>query len=471
MLNSESRVTEVKQISRLFNITKKSLRLIRAKNMSNFRFAGEGVFDAQGNIKHNPDLDKLSFYGFDGVSLEKLENMRVYVDYDDIPENAKKVFLLFEDERFYHHIGVDFFGIARAIVNNITGGSLQGASTITMQLVKILFLNEYSPTVQYKLVQMYLALVMEWYYSKDQILELYINTIFFGNHAYGMAAASRLYFNKQLKQLSLSECIYLLIIAQRPGQCNPYQNAELVEHRRKEYIKLCYRRKKISDTECEALLQDVPEIIPMRKNAGNKAYSEIYTVRFCENTSSFAPEVGYVYKRLKDAGFADSVIAGIMGNIHVESGFDPQCNNFWSSGLCQWNGERLERLKAAFPHSYTTTESQVDFLLSECDETSPNADSGAVEFYRHVQEDAERTASYYSDLFQALVERNLHQDHYDDCVMITYPTGEFPVYNRLSHKPNEYDGLYYLDATRRRCYAEIYLECMKQKHAAAQTLR
>ena len=455
----------------LFNIMNKASRLIRAEKITAFRFAGEGVFDEQGNIKNNARLDKLSFYGYDGSALEKIPNTRVYADHGDIPENAKKVFLFMEDARFYHHIGVDFWGIARAMVNNITGGSLQGASTLTMQLVKILFLNDYSPTVKFKLAQMYLALLMERHYTKAQILELYINTIFFGNHVYGMAAASKLYFNKQLRQLSLSECFFLLIIAQRPGQCNPYENAELIEHRRKQYIKLCYRKKKISAAECEELLKDIPKVIPIQKNAVNKAYSEIYTVQFCESTASFAPEVGYVYDRLRDAGFADSVIAGIMGNMHVESSFDSQCKNFLATGLCQWNGERVERLKASFPHSYTTAESQVDFLLSECDEASSNADPGAVDFYRLVHEDTERSASYYSDLFQALVERNLHQDHYDDVIIVSNPAGEFPVNNRLSHNPNEFDGLFYLDATRRRNYAEIYLECMKQKHAAAQTLR
>ena len=441
--------------------------MIREKDMRHFRFAEDGIFDACGNVINRCDLDQKTFYGFDGASLEKIENRRIYVDYKDIPENAKRVFLIMEDTRFYRHIGVDFIGILRAFKNNITGGGMQGGSTLTMQLVKMLFLRGYSRTVKYKLIQIYLALLMERYYTKNQIMELYINTIFFGNNTYGMAAASKLYFNKPLKDISLSESIWLRVIAQRPGQRNPYKNAEWIEERRKQCVRGYHKTKKIGDEEFNQLLLDVPVVVPMQKGTGGKEFTEIYTVMFCDNTSAFAPEIGYVYDRLAAAGFTDSVIAGIMGNIHVESGFNPQCVNFLARGLCQWNGERVERLMESFPDSYMQIESQMDFLLSEFDEAGLNADPGAAAFHRLAQEKPERTASYYSDLFQALVERNLHQDHYDDVMTVSNPSGKYTVYNRLSRVPNEYDGLYYLDATRRRNYAEIYLKCIQQKQTVS----
>ena len=449
-------------VSNLRDIVRRSSQLIREKNMKRFRFVEGCVFDSNGNIHNNAALDQLSVYGFNGTALKHIPNRRIYLHIDEIPQNAKDVFLFFEDARFYHHIGVDFLGIWRAMINNMVGGSLQGASTITMQLVKILFLQEYAPTVPYKLIQMYLALLMECCFSKDQILELYINTVFFSNHAYGMGAASRLYFHKPLQELSLSECVYLLIIAQRPGQCNPYLNAALVEERRRKYLKLCYKRKNIDYVQCKSALRDIPKLIPMDEQGESMEYDEIYTVGFNEHTGRFVHAVQYVYDRLSAAGFSDSVIAGIMGNMHVESGFDPKCKNFRARGLCQWNGERVERLKSAHADTYLTSESQMDFLLSEFDEKDPNADAQAVVFCKLVQENPTGTASYYSDLFQALVERNLHQDHYDDVITVTNPAGEFPVYNRLSKEPNAYDGLYYLDAPRRRNYAQIYWECMKK---------
>ncbi|MBQ3478885.1 MAG: hypothetical protein IJH25_12035 [Clostridia bacterium] len=189
-------------------------------------------------------------------------------------------------------------------------------------------------------------------------------------------------------------------------------------------------------------------------------------MQFCENALEFERGVGTVYERLAVSGLADAVIAGIMGNMHVESGVDPECWNFIARGLCQWNGERVEALMATYPHSYTSIESQMDFLLSEFEEGNRNADPGAVKFYKLARKDTGRSASYYSDLFQALVERNLHQDHYAEVMTASNPAGEFRVYGRLPKKPNEYDGLYYLDATRRRNYAEIYLECIKARRTS-----
>ena len=453
--------TKPEPVNNLRSIVKRSSRLIREKNIMRFRFVEGCVFDSHGNIHNKAALDQISMYGYDGTALKHIPNHRIYLSIDEIPRNAKDVFLFIEDTRFYHHIGVDFLGIGRAVINNMLGRGVQGASTLTMQLVKLLFLQEYAPTMRYKLAQMYLALLMERCFSKDQILEIYINTVFFSNHAYGMGAASLLYFHKPLQELSLSECMYLLIIAQRPGQCNPYLNAELVEDRRKKYLELCCKRKRIDYVHCQTELQIIPKLIPRDKREESGKYDEIYTVEFNEHTGRFGQSVQYVYDRLSTAGFSDSVIAGIMGNMHVESRFDPKCKNFQARGLCQWNGERVERLKSTYGDTYLTLERQMDFLLSEFDETSPNADAQAVVFFKLAQEDPTGTASYYSDLFQALVEKNLSLDHYDDVIMVTNPTGEFPVYNRLSKEPNAYDGLYYLDATHRRNYAQIYLECMK----------
>jgi len=451
------------EYQRLPDTIRKATELIRKGDMNVFRLVEDGVFDAQGNARYNADLDKVTHYGYDGERLEKIENRRLYLNYADIPENVRKVFLDWEDTRFYKHAGVDFPGMVRAFINNAIGGRRQGASTITMQLVKILFLTGYPRTIKYKLAQMYLALVMERHFTKEQILELYFNSMFFGNHTYGVGAAARLYFGKEAGALSLSECMYLLVVGQRPGQSDPYRAPEQVAYRWELTVKLSYTRKQIDHAQYIKALADVPVLAPRRKATGNKTYDEIYTVRFCENTREFDRGLATVYERLAASGLSDPVIAGIMGNMHVESGFDPECRNFQGRGLCQWDGKRVKALMSTYPQSYTQIESQIDFLLSEFEEGNRNADPGAMEFYNLARKDTGQSASYYADLFQALVERNLHLDHYAESVIMSNPAGSFRLYGRLSKKPNAFDGFYYLDAMRRRNYAEIYLDCIKTR--------
>lgn len=148
---------------------------------------------------------------------------RDIVPIDKVPLLLKKAILAAEDDRFYRHPGVDWQGVLRAIILNLEGKRLQGASTITMQVAKNFF---FSPqrTYKRKFYEMLMAFNIDATLEKDQILELYINKIFLGNHSYGFAAAAEAYFGKTLDQLNLAEMSLLAGLPKAPSTYNPITN-------------------------------------------------------------------------------------------------------------------------------------------------------------------------------------------------------------------------------------------------------
>lgn len=161
------------------------------------------------------------------------EERRAIVRIQDVPLSMVRSILAAEDERFYQHSGVDYFGVARAALSNfVSGGVRQGASTITMQVARNFFLTK-ERTLTRKFNEMLLAFKIEANLSKDQILELYINQIYLGQRAYGFAAAAQIYFGKQLSDLSLAECAMLAGLPKAPSAYNPSVNprrAKLRQH-------------------------------------------------------------------------------------------------------------------------------------------------------------------------------------------------------------------------------------------------
>ena len=131
------------------------------------------------------------------------------VHLSELPPYLPKAFVAIEDRRFYEHFGIDPIGIARATIRDVTGGGgMQGGSTLTQQLAKNLFLTQ-ERTLSRKIQEAILALWLERKYSKDQILELYLNRVYFGSGAYGVEAAAQKYFGKSAKMVSLSEAAVL----------------------------------------------------------------------------------------------------------------------------------------------------------------------------------------------------------------------------------------------------------------------
>lgn len=164
-------------------------------------------------------------YSADGVVLTHLyEINKEYVPLDRIAKPMQDAIIAIEDHRFYHHFGVDFIGTARALYRNLREGQVvEGGSTITQQLVRNLFLTP-EKTLSRKMTEVLLAVNFERKFTKEQILEMYLNEIFLGNGCYGVEAASQKYFNKQAGELNLVEASMLAAIPKAPNRYEPLKN-------------------------------------------------------------------------------------------------------------------------------------------------------------------------------------------------------------------------------------------------------
>lgn len=157
---------------------------------------------------------------------------------EDISPIVKQALVATEDKRFYEHGAVDFFSIGRALyTNTIAGQTVEGGSTITQQLVKNLFLSS-KRIMSRKVEEMFLAYLMEYYYSKDEIITMYLNTIYYGTDYYGIKAASEGYFNTEPKDLNLSQAAVLAGIPQAPSYFNPVSNMNATKQRQRTVLTL-----------------------------------------------------------------------------------------------------------------------------------------------------------------------------------------------------------------------------------------
>ncbi|WP_225782076.1 penicillin-binding protein 1A [Xenophilus sp. Marseille-Q4582] len=179
--------------------------------------------DVSSLADYKPKLP-LRVYSAEGSLIGEFgEERRQLVPIDQMPKVLKDAVLATEDARFYQHGGVDSKGLLRAFVANLSGGRAQGASTITMQVARNMFLSS-ERTFTRKFNEVLLAYRLEERLTKDQILEIYLNQIYLGNRAYGFAAAAQTYFGKPVQQLTVSEAAMLAGLPKAPGTNNPVNN-------------------------------------------------------------------------------------------------------------------------------------------------------------------------------------------------------------------------------------------------------
>ncbi|RVU84492.1 penicillin-binding protein 1A [Leucothrix sargassi] len=168
------------------------------------------------------------------------------VTIDEVPEDMINAFVSIEDARYWTHAGVDFRGIARAVVKALKSGSVsEGASTITMQLARNLFLTS-ERTADRKLREMFLAFKIEKEFSKEEILELYVNKIFLGNRAYGIGSAAEIYYGKKLADLSLAQMAMIAGLPKAPSRYNPIRQPTRAKQRRDYILQRMYELDYIS---------------------------------------------------------------------------------------------------------------------------------------------------------------------------------------------------------------------------------
>lgn len=284
----------------------------------------------QSTIAAAPDLDSIqiapsgyttTLLDTDGKTIQTLvgkDANRQYVTLDQIPVNLQNAFIAIEDERFYSHHGVDFQGILRAFALGLANGGhfSQGASTLTQQLLKNqVFEGGEEKTIlgrfQRKIQEQYLSIQLEKHYSKQQILEYYLNTINLGQNTLGVQAASKRYFNKSVSELSLSECAVLAGITQNPSAYNPITHASANSKKRTTVLTYMKEQGYITSNDYNTAIND-------------DVYSRIQTVN--QKTRSVSTTTSY---------FTDALIQQVIKDLKQKLGYtETQAYNaLYSRGL------------------------------------------------------------------------------------------------------------------------------------------
>ncbi len=270
-----------------------------------------------------PDYKKLSnyqppissrVYSEDGKLIaEYALQKRLFVPYDSIPQKVINSFLSAEDKNFFNHPGIDAKGILRAVINNIKNISqnkrLEGASTITQQVAKnFLLTNEVS--LRRKVKEAILAFRIERAYTKERILELYLNQIYLGQGTYGIAAASLEYFNKSIKELTYSDASLLAALPKAPSKYNPYKYPEVAKFRRNLVLKNLEENNFITRQEFNKLKESKINLKKRKIEIVNEANSYTEEVRRSVNEN-------YGFEKLYSQGLSIRTPLDINYQIHA----------------------------------------------------------------------------------------------------------------------------------------------------------
>ena len=246
---------------------------------------------------------------------------RIPLALDQMPPLLIDAVLATEDDRFYHHTGVDFPGLARAAINNFLSRSRgQGASTITMQVARNFFLNP-EKTYTRKLKEILLAFNMERALTKDEILELYLNKIFLGHRAYGFAAAAQVYYGEDLLNLSFPEIAMLAGLPKAPSRDNPISNPERALQRRDYVLKRLHGLGRI-----DALSLETASAAPMTAR------------RHIASVDIQAPYVSEMARQLMYARFGEEVYQrGFNVTLTINSTYQAKANQALRTGLLDYD--------------------------------------------------------------------------------------------------------------------------------------
>ena len=207
----------------------------------------------------------------DQLIAEFGEHRRRPVKYNQIPDNLKNAFISIEDSRFYQHKGVDFKGIARAVVSAVKSGRVsQGASTITMQVARNFYLTN-ERTVDRKLREALLALKIEDELNKEEILELYLNKIFLGKRSYGVGSAAEIYYGKKVEDLTLAQSAMIAGLPKAPSKYNPVRSPKRAKIRRDYILKRMLDLGYIGEADYQTALDE--ELTAEIHNVENETYA------------------------------------------------------------------------------------------------------------------------------------------------------------------------------------------------------
>lgn len=210
------------------------------------------ILIGQGYKMYKDAIDKIPL----AEKIEAIKEQEEYTKLSDIPSIYKNAVISVEDHRFYKHCGIDIISIIRAAFNDIrTKSFVEGGSTITQQLSKNMYFTQ-EKKITRKIAEVLMAREIEKNYNKDEILELYINTIYYGNGYYNIKSASLGYFGKLPKDLNSGECIMLAGIPNAPSLYNPKVSVELAKQRQKQVIQKMIKYGNLSEGEADKILNE-----------------------------------------------------------------------------------------------------------------------------------------------------------------------------------------------------------------------
>lgn len=251
------------------------------------------------------------FYSHDG-EIVKTFTAYTYskIELKDVPEELKEAIIATEDKNFYRHHGYDVFGLVRSSLQNVLAGHVvQGASTITQQLARILFLSN-EKTFTRKIKELVIAARIEKTISKDQILEMYLNNVYLGSGAYGVEGASKIYFNKRIKDCSLAELALIAGLPQAPSVYSPFNNLDKAVKRRNQVLNRMYKMRYITKEEYETAKKS-----EVKLNEMPQFYTTNKAPYFCD----------YLMKELMKLGFDETEI--IHGGYKIVTTLDSKTQN------------------------------------------------------------------------------------------------------------------------------------------------
>ena len=315
---------------------------------------------------YKPPVSSKVYSGDGELVADFSKEKRIFVPYNSIPKNIINSFLSAEDKNFFSHPGVDAKGVLRALINNISNiissKRLEGASTITQQVAKnFLLTNEVS--LNRKIKEAILAFRIERVLSKQRILELYLNQIYLGSGAYGVAAASLEYFDKSIKDLSYDEAALLAALPKAPSRYNPYRNIELAKFRRdlvlknlfdNKYIDLKlykkFKKKKIDVRKSKKVfLEDAQYYIEdVRKNIiETLTYDKVYKQGFNINTP-----INLEFQKIANQALRNGLISydkrkgwrGALYNKNFSENWQEDLGTFELEGSLDWQLAIVKRL-------------------------------------------------------------------------------------------------------------------------------
>ncbi len=264
-------------------------------------FISLGIFFIRFIIKNNFNYESKSkyklgnnfsyeiYYSKNKIMSKLSRKFNIKDEEEKIPKLIKYAFISAEDRRFLKHQGVDILGSGRAFINNIQSGYIrEGGSTITQQATRLIFLNN-EISLQRKIKELIISIIIDYKYSKNQILKIYLNEIYLGEGATGINEASQFYFGKLISELTLSEIAMLAGLAPAPNFYSPYQNYDLAIQRRDKVLRLMYLEGYIDEENYERALIEKIKVINKKDN------EDIPLIKFilAESVNKINAEINY----------------------------------------------------------------------------------------------------------------------------------------------------------------------------------